>query len=92
MSARYVQRPPVVTAVQWTGDNDAQCREFLGGSPLFFTSLTRSYRQVVRQMATEYVEIGTIGVGDWIVRDQRGRVDTIRNEVFAETYTLEVTP
>jgi hypothetical protein len=81
---KYVKLPPI-EAMQWTGDNFKEIKEFcpsvrpvIGDShSLIIETLEDGNDSQVPHYASPY---------DWIVRGSRGEFWPIKPEIFAETY------
>jgi hypothetical protein len=84
----FRKRPVVVEAVRWTGDNEAQVREFADG---LFKAVGPEGRnddpditaEVLDKLHSTWVGVKT---GQWIVRGVKGELYPIDQEVLDETY------
>jgi hypothetical protein len=85
---RFRKRPVVVEAIRWTGDNEAEVREFAGG---LFGTVTPEARvggpgitaEVLDKLHSTWVGVKT---GQWVVRGVKGEFYPIDQEVLEETY------
>lgn len=87
---QFRKRPVVVSAIQWTGDNEAQVREFTGGN---FEAVDPDDRAnsddpentaaVLDSLHSSWIGLRT---GDWVVRGPRGEFYAIKDDVLRETY------
>jgi hypothetical protein len=75
---KFVKRPEVVEAVQFTGINEAKvCAAAPGWLPFrngAYLLLNRDGREIA------------LRIGDWLLRDVTGRLSTCRDEVFGLLY------
>jgi len=81
---KYVARPAVVTAVQWTGKNEDEITKFLKGSTHM------SYRHMVTKIMHYqiYVNgfISDVKINDYIVKDSDGSFTLLIPKLFIKTY------
>lgn len=82
--SKFRKKPIVITALQWTGHNLDEMREFTGGK---FGGPTEDATALV------YDELHDTWVGvnlhDWIIRGVKGEFYPCRADVFAETYEAD---
>lgn len=86
--ARFRKRPIVITAIQWTGENEREIREWCG--PSMFGALQPAVRrdpeitsEVLDTLHSTWVGVKT---GQWIIRGVKGELYPIDETVLAETY------
>lgn len=87
---RFRKRPVVVSAIRWTGGNEAEVREFAGG---LFGTVTPDARaaqadpeitaEVYDKLHSTWVGVKT---GQWVVRGIRGEFYPLDEEIRQETY------
>lgn len=85
---RFRKRPVVISAIRWTGDNEAEVREFAGG---LFGTVDPEDRsddpditaEVLDKLHSTWVGVKT---GQWVVRGVRGELYPLDDEVRLETY------
>lgn len=77
MIAKYVKKPVTIEAVQWTGDNIDEIREFAGD--------VVSYEDSVMHLST--LE-GTVvaSVDDYIIKGINGEFYPCKPDIFVRTY------
>lgn len=82
---KYMKRPVVIEAVQWTGVNPIEVAEFLQ------TGLNRTYEisSVTNTVKIETLE-GTMTASkyDYIIKGIKGEFYPCKPEIFNETYEL----
>lgn len=92
MTARRFRKKPVeVEAVQWTGDNVAEVKAFVGKTPsgedafLLPDEITGSWERphVWNESQTSW---NTVNPGDWIIRGTAGEHYPCEQGVFADMY------
>lgn len=86
---QFRKRPVVVSAIQWTGDNEREIREWCG--PSMFVSVAPEDRTDDPEITAEVLDVlhsTWVGVktGQWIVRGVKGEFYPIDQAVLAETY------
>lgn len=85
---RFRKRPVVVSAIRWTGDNEAEVREFAGG---LFGTVDPEDRgddpeitaEVLDKLHSTWVGVKT---GQWVVRGIRGEFYPLDDEVRLDSY------
>lgn len=86
-AARFRKRPVVVEAIQWTGDNEAEIRDFAGG---MFAALDQPCEDDLDATAQVFDSLHSTWVlvfpGDWIIKGLVGEFYPCRDAVFRETY------
>ena len=85
--AKYSTRPVDVEAVQFTGENYDEVTEFLGGYDAGYSHQWDADTSTGLTIATPDGE-QHVGVGDWIIRDKRGKRSyyACTPERFSATY------
>lgn len=91
---RVRKKPIVVNALQWTGNNIKEIREFVGNSLI-------EYKTEIRQMYGNEVLIKTTGIsirtlegehianiGDYIIKGVQGEFYPCKPDIFEETYEI----
>lgn len=91
-SVRYVSRPIEIDAVQWTGENTNEVRDFVGvrdnGERGFLLSSEAFGNHEKPALVWDYLHatwVG-VGVGDYIIRGTRGEYYPCNPEVFVAKY------
>ena len=83
MIKRYKKRPVVIEAVQFTGWNWAECKDFIAGEHLIHPQWMREY---------DYIEIETLegtmqcSKGDYIIKGINGEFYPCKPDIFTKTY------
>lgn len=87
---QFRKRPVVVSAIQWTGANEAEIAAFTGGNFMAVDGEDRENSDdpdntaaVLDSRHSSWIGMGT---GDWVVRGPRGEFYAIKDDVLAETY------
>ena len=83
MVAIYQKKPVKVEAIQFTGDNMTECRDFIGMENI---DNTLKYPNIVTPEG-----VMAVSVDDWIIRGTQGEVYPCKPKMFADCYEL-VTP
>lgn len=85
---KYIKKPVVVEAIQWTGNNLEEIHKFVGKNLLIHTR----YDELVNLNVVEYIEIKTLegnhvaSIGDFIIKGIRGEFYPCKPDIFHETY------
>ena len=84
-ASTYVARPVEIEAIQWTGDNTQEVREFAGDAfmRLMGRDSSREIQIAVRGTANQYVP-GRLG--DYVVRGTEGEIYLCPQSVFEAKY------
>ena len=78
---KFRKKPVVVEAVQWTGKNMRETREFMGlKAPL----ITRPGGVVIPTLEGDMLA----AVGDWIIRGVKGEFYPVKPDIMFRTYDL----
>lgn len=77
---QYRKKPAVVSAIQWTGTNVRDVKDFVGDEAIF------DKRGVLYIATWEGAHEAT--EGDYIIRGVKGEFYPCKPDVFAETYEL----
>ena len=86
---RFVKKPVVVEAIQWTGSNLREVIDFCG---LHESARHWTWEEYEAVVANEGLKIFTLegplhaSVGDWIVRGVNGEVYPCKPDIFKKTY------
>ena len=81
---RYVKKPVVVEAVQWTGDNRREIFDFCSMS-YFNTDLPTGNLHLVIQTLEGAMEAS---VGDYIIKGVKGEFYPCKPDIFTITYDV----
>jgi hypothetical protein len=77
---KYRKKPIVVEAVQWSGNNIEEVRDFASSQSL----------PVTFEPGRVYIEtlegVMAADIGDWIIRGVRGELYPCKPDIFAATY------
>ena len=77
--AKYRKKPIIIEAVQWTGSNLEELRDFV---PEEFR-----YNKISAPMGIRPLEgVMTISVGDWIIKGIQGEFYPCKPDIFEATY------
>lgn len=88
---KYRKKPVVVEAIQWTGSNLEEIRNFVGSNliedceELF--DIKRELQKTLASIAIDTLEeIMTVNYGDYIIKNEHGDFYPCRLDVFKQTY------
>lgn len=85
MVKTYVKRPVEIQAVQWTGDNKSEIKEFVGDAAQFWQLYSNDYPKyglnIQTLEGTHYAS-----VGDYIIRGIKGEFYPCKPDIFVQTY------
>ena len=88
---KYRKKPVVVEAIQWTGSNLEEIRNFVGSDliedceELF--DIKRELQKTLASIAIDTLEeIMTVNYGDYIIKNEHGDFYPCRLDVFKQTY------
>jgi hypothetical protein len=86
---RYRKLPVEIDAVQWTGDNFEEIRDFAAGEECPAQLVERGW-VVALDGGDLYLStlegVMTPAVGDWIIRGVAGEYYSCKPDIFARTY------
>ena len=92
-SKKYIKKPVQVEALQWTGDNKEEVREFISDS---LSYSVKDYIDMAESGVSHedgyFFVIKTLegnmraNVGDYIIKGVRGEFYPCREDIFNETY------
>lgn len=83
MTHRFVKKPIVVNAIQWTGNNEHEVMKFVG-KHCFITEKSVGVKELI---------INTLegdhhaSVNDWIVQGVKGEFYPVKPDIMEQTYT-----
>lgn len=80
---KFRKKPVVVEAVQWTGDNEAEVREFAGSNFERVEDSPEWTARVFDELHDSWIGTRT---GDWIVRGLRGENYPVHSDVLYDSY------
>lgn len=88
---KYRKKPVVVEAIQWTGSNLEEIRNFVGSDLIEdYVKLFNIKRELKKSLVSIAIEIlgETIEVdyGDYIIKDAHGDFNLCRSDIFKQTY------
>ena len=79
MIGKYVKRPVVIEAVQWTGDNVDEVKKFVG--------VDAEYLENKNVILIHTLEgLMTANVKDFIIKGVKGEFYPCKYDIFCETY------
>lgn len=88
---KYRKKPVVVEAVQWTGSNLEEIRNFVGSDLIEeyveFFDIKRTLNKMLVDIAIDTLE-GTMRVdyGDYIIKGVQGEFYPCKPDIFEQTY------
>ena len=77
MIKHYMKKPVVIEALQYTGDNNKECEEFIEGN--FDNRL--NYPNIVTPEG-----VYKVSVGDFIIKGVKGELYPCKPDIFEMTY------
>lgn len=82
---KFRKRPVIVEAIQFTGDNADEFKEFVGAENIqcYLESGDGSFRRVSIKTDSG---INGVCVGDWIIKGTEGEVYPCKPDVFSKIY------
>lgn len=92
MKAR--KKPVVIEAIQWTGDNLQDVREFVGDYLFEFKTQTINLKKQEVKERTAGIKIKTLegdhhaNIGDYIIKGVQGEFYPCKPDIFKETYEV----
>lgn len=85
MIEKYVKKPVVIEAVQWTGDNLQEVINFIDEKNCIryqYCEGSSSKVLIVKTLEGEHIA----SVGDYIIKGVKGEFYPCKPDIFAETY------
>ena len=85
MSNLYRKKPVVIEALQWTGGNLIDCKNFIGDSFISHTAerhASGSNKILIRTLEGQHIA----SQGDWIIKGVQGEFYPCKPDIFAATY------
>lgn len=83
MTHRFVKKPIVVNAVQWTGNNEHEVMKFVG-KHCFITEKSVGVKElIINTLEGDY----HASVNDWIVQGVKGEFYPVKPDIMEQTYT-----
>lgn len=88
---KFRKKPVVVEAIQWTGSNLEEIRNFVGGDLIEdwmeFFDIKRELKKMLVSIAIDTLE-GTMIVdyGDYIIKGVKGEFYPCKSDIFLATY------
>jgi len=76
---KFRKKPVVIEAVQWTGDNGGELREFVGEALIWSPTVC----EFTIHTLEGYMRADK---GDWIIRGIKGEFYPCKPDIFAATY------
>lgn len=83
MIKTYVKRPVEIQAVQWTGENEDEIKEFVGEKATFMTWYTVQKPDLMIHTLEGYHRAS---IGDYVIRGVKGEFYPCKPDIFEETY------
>lgn len=87
-AVRFRKKPVVVSAVRWTGDNQAELVEFTGRRFETINPLDRGDDDEMTAQVFDVLHSTWVSMrdGDWVIRGVAGEFYPCANDVFRDTY------
>lgn len=88
---KYRKKPVVVEAIQWTGSNLEEIRNFVGSDLIEdyvkFFNIKRELKKSLVSIAIEILgETMEVDYGDYIIKDAHGDFNLCRSDIFKQIY------
>lgn len=89
---KYIKKPVVIEAIQWTGLNLEEIKEFVGDSLIY--TIHDSAWEVGKGSPVVFMEIKTlegihtVSKGDYIIKGIKGEFYPCKPDIFIETYDI----
>lgn len=89
--AKYRKKPVVVEAIQWTGSNLEEIRNFVGSDLIEdYVKLFNIKRELKKSLVSIAIEIlgetMEVDYGDYIIKDAHGDFNLCRSDIFKQIY------
>lgn len=89
--AKYRKKPVVVEAIQWTGSNLEEIRNFVGSDLIEdYVKLFNTKRELKKSLVSIAIEIlgetMEVDYGDYIIKDAHGDFNLCRSDIFKQIY------
>lgn len=86
---KYKEKPVLLEAIKWTGDNASECIEFCKGFAKIEDTVSSGSVLMLMVYKTNQRIIKTmVNVGDYIVLGKRGEYYAYNQELFESAYQL----
>jgi len=84
MIKKFRKKPVIIEAVQWTGNNEKELKDFVNESLLrTWNTITHVFTYRIKTLEGDsYV----LQKNDWIIKGVKGEFYPIKNDIFLETY------
>ena len=83
---KFKNKPIVIEAVLWTGDNVLEILDFVGHSDIRLTNCTKDGREVCDLYINTLKGTVRVNEGDWIIKGVHGEFYPCKSDIFEETY------
>lgn len=88
---KYRKKPVVVEAIQWTGSNLEEIRNFVGSDLIEdYVKLFNIKRELKKSLVSIAIEIlgetMEVDYGDYIIKDAHGDFNLCRSDIFKQIY------
>ena len=78
---KFKKKPVVIEAVQWTGENFAEIKNFISG-PFAFGSTATGSSLVIPTLEGDH----QASIGDWIIKGVKGEFYPCKPDIFEATH------
>jgi len=80
---KYIKKPVVIDAIQWTGKNEIEISEFIG-EDITWSVLYPGLQLIIPTLEGDH----RASVGDFIIRGVHGEYYPCKPDIFEETYNM----
>lgn len=91
MVQKFRKKPQIIEAVQWTGDNFEQIKEFVGDKVSYFTWTREREFYINEEVLSVKLPNGDfvhVNMNNWIVRESHRDFYVLNNDSFTANYEL----
>jgi Fe-S cluster biosynthesis and repair protein YggX len=91
MVQKFRKKPQIIEAVQWTGDNFEQIKEFVGDKVSYFTwTRDRDFyiNEEVLSIKSQTYDFIHVNMNNWIIKESDGSLYVLNNDSFTANYEL----
>lgn len=93
--AKYINKPIVVEAIQWTGKNNTEVEDFLGDALVGYGDNLVAYYPRSEQYKSQILYVRTpsgamsVYVSDYIIKNKKGNFYRLEHDIFEKGFMLE---
>lgn len=80
----YRKKSVIIEAIQWTGDNYEEIKQFSDGKVSYFEWVHHYESGVNREILS--IEEMTASIGDFVIKGEQGELYPCKLDIFEKTY------